>query len=119
MENRTYRYHKDEVLYPFGHGLSYTSFAYSAPRAVVNADGTATVSVDVRNSGARDGEEVVQLYLSRPDIPGQPIRSLAAFDRIALKRGESQTVSFTLSQRDLSTVDVTGVRAVVPGMVDA
>ena len=119
MENRTYRYHKDEVLYPFGHGLSYTSFAYTAPKAVANGDGTVTVSVGVRNSGEMDGDEVVQLYLSRSDLPGQPIRSLAAFNRVALKRGESKTVSFTLSERDLSTVDAAGVRAVVPGKVDA
>src|SRR5690606_18119201 len=103
MTNRTYRYHKGEVLYPFGYGLSYTSFGYSGPRATVNADGTVTVAVEVANTGAMDGDEVVQLYLSRPDLPNQPIRSLAAFDRVHLARGEKRTVSFTLDERDIST----------------
>ena len=118
MQNRTYRYHKGEVLYPFGHGLSYTSFAYSNPRAVVNADGTVSVTVEVANTGAMDGDEVVQLYLSRPGMPEQPIRSLAAFDRIHLARGEKRPVSFTLDDRALSIVDAQGVRAVQPGQVD-
>jgi beta-glucosidase len=118
MQNRTYRYHKGEVLYPFGHGLSYTSFAYSSPRAVVNADGTVTVTVDVANTGAMDSDEVVQLYLSRPGMAEQPIRSLAAFDRIHLAKGERRTVSFTLDERALSIVDAQGVRAVQPGKVD-
>src|SRR5690606_23921835 len=118
MANRTYRYHKGEVLYPFGYGLSYTSFGYSGPRATVNPDGTVTVAVEVANTGAMDGDEVVQLYLSRPDLPNQPIRSLAAFDRVHLARGEKRTVSFTLDERDLSTVDDAGVRAVRPGKVE-
>ena len=61
MRNRTYKYHTGEVLYPFGHGLAYTSFAYSDPQVVVNADGTVTVTVDVANTGAMDGDEAVQL----------------------------------------------------------
>ncbi len=118
MENRTYKYHQDEVLYPFGYGLSYTSFAYSRPQATVNADGTMTVTAQVANTGGMDSDEVVQLYLSRPDLPGQPLRSLAAFDRIHLAQGEQRTVSFTLDERALSTVDDAGVRAVRPGKVD-
>lgn len=118
MRNRTYKYHKGEVLYPFGHGLSYTSFAYSNPVASVNADGSVTVAVEVANTGAMDSDEVVQLYLSRPGMPEQPIRSLAAFDRIHLAQGETRTVSFTLDERDLSTVDAQGVRAVRPGEVN-
>ena len=118
MRNRTYKYHKGEVLYPFGHGLSYTSFAYSNPVATVNQDGTVTVAVEVANTGGMDSDEVVQLYLSRPDMPDQPIRSLAAFDRIRLAKGEKRTVSFTLDERALSTVDAQGVRAVRPGKVE-
>ena len=118
MRNRTYKYHTGEVLYPFGHGRAYTSFAYSDPQAVMNADGTVTVTVDVANTGAMDGDEVVQLYLSRPDLPDQPIRSLAAFDRISLAQGEKRSVAFTLDERALSTVDAQGVRAVRPGQVD-
>jgi beta-glucosidase len=118
MKNRTYRYHQGEVLYPFGHGLSYTRFAYAKPMVTAGANGNRTVSVDVTNSGKMDGEEVVQLYLTRNDIPGQPIRSLVGFKRIALKKGETQTVTFTLDDRRLSTVDDAGVRAVTPGTVD-
>ncbi len=122
MGNRTYRYHKGEVLYPFGHGLSYTRFAYSAvsaDRAVVDANGAVTVSATVTNAGQRDGEEVVQLYLTRPGFPGAPIRALAGFQRIALKAGETRTVNFTLSGRALSTVDPQGVRKVFAGPVEA
>ena len=118
MRNRTYKYHKGEVLYPFGHGLSYTSFAYSNPAATVNQDGSVTIAVNVTNTGGRDSDEVVQLYLSRPDMPDQPIRSLAAFDRIHLAKGEKRTVRFTLDERALSTVDAQGVRAVRPGNVE-
>src|SRR5690606_20805688 len=118
MANRTYRYHKGEVLYPFGYGLSYTSFAYANPRATANADGTVSVAVDVSNAGARDSDEVVQLYLSHPDQEGQPIRTLARFDRIHLASGETRTVNFTLDDRALSTVDNAGIRAVRPGKVD-
>ena len=118
MENRTYKYHKGEVLYPFGHGLSYTSFAYSNAGAAVNANGTVTVTVDVANTGAVDSDEVVQLYLSRPDLPDQPIRVLAGFDRVNLAKGERRTVTFTLDDRALSTVDAQGARAVHPGKVD-
>ena len=118
MENRTYKYHEGEVLYPFGYGLSYTSFAYSNPRTAVNSNGTVTVTVDVANTGAVDSDEVVQLYLSRPDLPDQPIRTLAGFDRIHLANGEKRTVTFALDDRALSTVDAQGVRAVHPGKVD-
>ncbi len=122
MKNRTYRYHQGEVLYPFGHGLSYTSFAYKAVQAnesSVDADGAVTIHAMVSNTGARDGEEVVQLYLSRPGLDGAPIRSLAAFQRIALKKSESRALRFTLSGRDLSTVDPDGTRRVAPGVVEA
>lgn len=118
MRNRTYKYHEGEVLYPFGYGLSYTTFAYSKPAATVNADGTVTASVEVANTGATDSDEVVQLYLSHPGMAGQPIRTLAGFERIHLAKGAKQTVSFTLDERALSTVDEAGVRAVRPGKVD-
>ena len=118
MENRTSKYHEGEVLYPFGYGLSYTRFAYANPSATVNPDGTVTVSVEVANTGAVDSDEVVQLYLSRPDLPDQPIRTLAGFDRIHLAKGEKRTVTFKLDDRALSTVDAEGLRAVHPGKVD-
>jgi beta-glucosidase len=112
MGNRTYRYFKGDVLYPFGHGLSYTSFGYANAKAT-----SAGVSVDVTNTGAMDGDEVVQLYLTHPSVEGAPVRALQGFRRIHLKKGETQTVSFTLDDRALSTVNAAGVRSVVPGKV--
>jgi beta-glucosidase len=121
MAARTYRYFTGEPLYPFGHGLSYTSFRYGKPRlssAAIDAKGAVTVSVDVTNSGAMDGDEVVQLYLSHPGKLGAPIRALQGFQRIHLKRGETKTVEFSLRDRSLSLVDAAGVRKVESGEVD-
>jgi beta-glucosidase len=121
MGRRTYRYFAGEPLYPFGYGLSYTSFDYADPwlsSRRVRADGSVTVSANVTNSGAMDSDEVVQLYASRPGVAGAPIRALVGFQRIHLARGESRRVRFTLHDRDLSIVDPEGVRRTVPGEVD-
>jgi beta-glucosidase len=110
MAGRTYRYFAGEPLYPFGYGLSYTHFAYSDLRLSCEALGAADpleVSVDVRNTGERDGDEVVQLYVrdaasTRP----MPRKELRGFERVSLKRGESRRVSFTLvPDRDLTYYD--------------
>jgi beta-glucosidase len=77
-----------------------------------------TVSVDVTNSGAVVGDEVVQLYLTHPGVPGAPLRALKGFERIHLERGEMKTVVFTLGARELSIVDESGKHRVVPGRVD-
>jgi beta-glucosidase len=121
MSNRTYRYFGGEVLYPFGYGLSYTTFEYRNARVSeerVPATGRVEVSVDVTNTGERDAEEVVQLYLSRPDEKGAPIRSLVGFERIPLKSGDTRTVRFTLAGRALSSVDADGDRRINAGRVD-
>jgi beta-glucosidase len=121
MKGRTYRYFKGDVLYPFGHGLSFTTFDYSNARVSapsVDATGEVTVSVDVTNSGKMDGDEVVQLYLTHPDQKGAAIRALKGFERINLKKGETRTVTFKLDQRALSTVDLAGKRRVSAGKVD-
>ena len=117
MKGRTYKYFTGEVLYPFGYGLSYTSFRYANPKSVINPDGSVSLSVDVTNSGGRDGDEVVELYLSRPDVKNQPIRALKGFTRVHLAKRETRNVSFRLDDRALSTVDLTGVRTVQPGTV--
>jgi len=117
MEGRTYRYFRGEVLYPFGHGLSYTRFDYRAPAlaaASVAAGQPATVTVEVANSGARDGDEVVQLYLAKPGDPANP--TLAGFSRVHLAAGASTKVSLALDARALSSVDAAGKRRVVPGV---
>jgi beta-glucosidase len=121
MANRTYRYFKGDVLYPFGHGLSYTSFRYSKPRlsaSSVKAGNKLTVSVDVTNTGARDSDEVVQLYLSHPGVVGAPTRALEGFKRVHVKRGETKTVALTLDERAMSVVDPRGTRRIIPGKVD-
>lgn len=120
MDNRTYRYFRGEALYPFGFGLSYSSFAYARPRVSrtsVRADQAVTVSVDVTNTGAMDADEVVQLYISHPGVAGAPIRTLVGFERIHLNRGQTRTVSFTVQDRAMSLVDPAGVRRVEPGEV--
>ncbi|MDV6333171.1 glycoside hydrolase family 3 C-terminal domain-containing protein [Asticcacaulis sp. 201] len=116
MKRRTYRYFDGPVLYPFGHGLSYTRFAYadvklSAP--AISAGDAVTASVTVRNAGKRDSDEVVQLYVAKPGDAAKPV--LAGFSRVHLKAGESRVVSFTLDSRALSQVDAQGMRKVVPG----
>jgi len=122
MSGRTYRYFTEPPLYPFGYGLSFSSFNYSeakVSRPQVAADGTVTLSVRVSNTSSVPGDEVVQLYLSHPGVDGAPIRALAGFQRIHLDAAASKTVDFTLRDRDLSIVDETGVRRIVPGAVDA
>jgi beta-glucosidase len=108
MEGRTYRYFKGEVLYPFGYGLSYTTFKYSNATVptLATAGEEVQVSVQVTNTGQRDGAEVVQLYVSAQSakVP-VPIRSLAGFKRVFLKAGTSQTVTFTLTPTHLSYIN--------------
>ncbi|MGH9734996.1 MAG: glycoside hydrolase family 3 C-terminal domain-containing protein [Candidatus Acidiferrales bacterium] len=120
MANRTYRYFKGEPLFPFGYGLSYTTFAYRNAKLSnpsVAAAGTEKVSVDISNTGSRAGDEVVELYLTHPGVAGAPLRALVGFQRIHLAAGESTTVSFSLRDRQLSTVDPNGTRRITPGKV--
>ena len=120
IAKRTYRYFGGEPLYPFGYGLSFTSFSYKNPRvdhAKLNAGQAATVSVEVANTGAMPGDEVVQLYLAHPGVDGTALRALKGFQRVHLDRGEKKTVSFSLSDRELSIVDAEGKRQLVRGDV--
>lgn len=107
-----YRYtdrHKLTPLFPFGHGLSYTTFKYG--RATLSAkemtaDGTITVTVPVTNTGKREGSEVVQLYISdlRSSLP-RPVKELKGFNKVSLKAGETKTVEFTIGKEALSFFD--------------
>nr|WP_299911788.1 glycoside hydrolase family 3 C-terminal domain-containing protein [Sphingomonas bacterium] len=118
MAGRTYRYFAGKPLYPFGHGLSYTSFAYGKPilsSATVKAGGTLGVDVEIRNSGKVAGDEVAQLYLSFPQAPGMPIRALRGFTRVHLAAGASTKVHFELDPRGLSSVTAAGRRVVALG----
>jgi beta-glucosidase len=109
MDGRTYRYFKGTPLYPFGHGLSYTSFAYSGLRTSapsIRANGKVTVSVDVTNTGKRAGDEVVQLYARHVgSAVSRPNRELRGFKRISLKPGEHRTVRFDLPASSLAYWD--------------
>ncbi|WP_242918604.1 beta-glucosidase BglX [Pontibacter liquoris] len=95
----------NDPLYPFGYGLSYTSFSYAAPqlsKTAINPSETLQVSVVVRNTGNYDGEEVVQLYVQ--DVVGsitRPVKELKGFQKIALKKGETKTITFNISPDDL------------------
>lgn len=118
MANRTYRYFGGTPLYPFGHGLSYASFAYSGLRlakAELAAGEPLDVAVDVRNTSERDGDEVVQAYLVFPRLPGAPTLALRGFTRVHLHAGESRTVRFALGERELSHVDEAGTHVVAAG----
>ena len=111
MKGRTYRYFTGEPLFPFGFGLSYTTFAYRnlklAKQSKVGDE--VKVTVDVQNIGKTAGEEVVQLYLTRPT------RSLEGFTRISLAPGETRNVQLVLSARQFSTIRQDGKRVITPG----
>ncbi len=119
----TYMYAIDKPLFAFGRGLSYTSFAYSnlgLSSAQVGSDGTVKIHVDVKNTGDRAGDEVVQLYVHNNDQSAvQPREQLQGFERVSLNPGESKTVDFTLPIEQLSFWD-TGKHAYVihPGTFD-
>ncbi|HYC28127.1 MAG TPA: fibronectin type III-like domain-contianing protein, partial [Chitinophagaceae bacterium] len=106
-------------LFAFGHGLSYTTFQYSAPKlnvASIAKNGTATVSVEVKNTGSRRGAEVVQMYI-RDDYSSvtRPVKELKGFKKIWLDAGQSQTVTFTITPDLLSFYDKGMKRVVEPG----
>ena len=107
MAGRTYRYFEGDPLYAFGHGLSYTTFGYANLRASSSALASEiAVSVDVTNTGDVAGDEVVQLYVSFPESAVErPIRDLRGFRRITLQPGETQTVTFPLTARDVAYWD--------------
>ncbi len=118
MKGRTYRYFNGPVLHAFGDGLSYTSFAFAKPHlsaASVAAGKPVTAKVRVTNTGAVDGDEVVELYLAKPKTPLTPRLALAGFTRLSLKAGQSGEASLRIDPRALSQVDAAGVRRVLPG----
>ncbi|HSC53266.1 MAG TPA: glycoside hydrolase family 3 C-terminal domain-containing protein [Phnomibacter sp.] len=117
MEGRTYRYFKGEALYPFGYGLSYSKFNYSGLTVTPFKAGQKTVkaTVTIKNTGKRDGEEVVQLYVAHEGGDAKkPIRALKGFKRLSLKAGESKQVSFTLKQEDWMLVNAQDGKQYVP-----
>jgi beta-glucosidase len=119
MNGRTYRYFSAKPLYPFGYGLSYTSFSYRnlvLPKGAIKAGSPLTAGVTVTNTGRREGDEVAQLYLSFPNVSGAPLRALRGFKRVHLKPGETQKVRFELQERDLSMITAAGEPIVAEGV---
>jgi beta-glucosidase len=116
---RGYLFDTVEPLFPFGYGLSYTSFDIGAPRLSaehIGVDGSVTVSVPVRNTGPRAGDETVQLYVHQ--LVGsvtRPLKELKAFERVTLAAGESKTVSFTLTPETFRMWNIAMQRVVEPG----
>lgn len=111
MKGRTYRYFTGEALYPFGHGLSYTTFNIGKPRF---ADGK--VAVSVANTGQKDGDEVVQVYIRRTADTDGPIKTLKAYKRISLKAGEEQMVEIDFPRESFECWDeTTNTMRVIPG----
>jgi beta-glucosidase len=106
-------------LYPFGYGLSYTQFEYGNLRldpGEIHPAGNARVSVDIKNTGDRAGEETVQLYIHEAFAPvSTPVKQLRGFERVSLKPGETKTVAFTLTPEDLQLLDRDMNWRVVPG----
>lgn len=118
MAGRTYRFFDKPVVYPFGHGLSYSSFRYEPLKVEVSDDGKApslVVRTAITNTSTRDGDEVAQLYLVPPRFEGSPRLALRGMQRLHLKAGERRELSWRLDARDLSFVDRDGVRQVMPG----
>jgi len=111
MKGRTYRFMKKKPLYRFGYGLSYTRFAYRK----LTVKGL-KVMVEVKNSGKRDGDEVVQVYLSNnPARVPTPLKQLVAFKRIHLKAGRAKALTFNLKRKQLAAYDSKGTPFVAPG----
>lgn len=108
MEGFTYRYFKGEPLFPFGYGLSYTTFEYGQPQLSTlelnaNSEDSFEVTVDVKNTGDMAGEEVVQLYIAdKSSSDPRPVKDLRGFERISLNAGETKAVTFDLSAEDLA-----------------
>ena len=118
MKGRTYRYFDGEPLWPFGFGLSYTTFAYSdltLPPSPINAGDLLDASVTVTNTGKVAGDEVVQLYLQFPAVAGAPIRALRGFQRVHVEPAASRKIEFHLNPRDLSIVTDAGDIIVAQG----
>ncbi|MGZ3873377.1 MAG: glycoside hydrolase family 3 C-terminal domain-containing protein, partial [Mucilaginibacter sp.] len=119
MKGRTYRYYTGPVQYPFGFGLSYTSFAYSLQnkiKSVYQPNDVISLSLQVKNTGKTDGDEVVQAYIEYPGIARMPVKELKSFKRVSVKTGGDKTVAINIPVRELQKWDMaTHAWKVYPG----
>lgn len=121
MKNRTYRYFTGIPLYPFGYGLSYTQFEYTGGELSTNklqAGKPLSFTVQVKNAGDLDGDETVEVYLVPKGKTNAPIQTLASFEKVYLRKGETKTVQCVINPRQLSLVAQDGSRKVQPGEYD-
>jgi len=120
--NRSYIFASREPLFPFGYGLSYTSFKFENLRvepATIPPGGTATVTIDITNTGNREGDEVAQLYIhQRLSSVARPVLALEGFQRLRLKPGEKKSIAFVLSPHELSILNEQMQPVVEPGTFD-
>ena len=108
MENRTYRYFRGQALYPFGYGLSYTTFTIGKGKlsaSSMKANGKVTLTVPVTNTGSREGTETVQVYVKALDYPEAPIKSLKGFQKLSLDAGQTATATITLDGESFEYYD--------------
>jgi len=118
MTGRTYRYFNEDVLYPFGHGLSYSHFSYSDLKMVdeIKAGETFELEFKLTNTGTTDGREIVQLYISDLDSAyPRPFYSLKSFEAVFLKKGESHLIRFNIKAEDLSIYNNDFEQIIEPG----
>jgi beta-glucosidase len=118
MQGRTYRYFTGAPLYPFGYGLSYTSFSYAGGKlstTELKAGDPIEVTAQLANTGPREGDETVEIYLVPQGIPCAPLRTLVGFQKVHLAAGESRQIYARIDPRQLSLVDADGNRAVRAG----
>ena len=119
MKGRTYRYMTEEPLYPFGYGLSYTTFDYQNARLSANkikAGEGVNILFDLANTGSRDGDEVAQIYIKNPNDPEGPLRSLKGFKRVPVKAGEKESVVIELAPEAFESFnDQTQTMEIRPG----
>jgi beta-glucosidase len=119
MKGRTYRYMEKEPLFPFGFGLSYTTFAFKGLECSlkeVTAGDNVTISVDVQNTGKFDGDEVVQVYIAKKNrSEDDPSCALRAFSRVHIKKGCTEQITFKLDSNVFETINNEGQNVLVPG----
>ena len=119
MTGRTYRYYNGPIQYPFGYGLSYTSFSYrwqQQPRNTITLKDTIRLDISVSNDGAIDGDEVVQAYVEYPGLDRMPVKELKAFRRISVPHNTQKTLTLSIPAADLQKWDLaTGKWKLYPG----